>query len=48
MFLVDIQEFPPHRVVDFSIELIPSVALASKTPYKMRTFELVELKLQLK
>ena len=41
-------EFPPHREVDVSIELVPEAALASKEPYKMSTPDLVELKLQLK
>ena len=34
--------------VDFSIELVPRAALASKAPYRMSTPELVEFKLQLK
>jgi len=34
--------------VDFYIELIPRLALASKASYKMSTPELVELKLQIK
>lgn len=48
MFLAEIPQLPSHREVEFSIELMPGVALASKTPYRMRTLELVELKLQLK
>eukprot|EP00253_Pinus_taeda_P001566 PITA_01566 len=44
----EIQNFPLHKEVDFSIELVPRVAPASKAPYKMSTPELVELKLQLK
>lgn len=39
---------PPHREVDFSIELMPGATLTSKEPYRMSTSEFVELKLQLK
>ena len=45
VFLEDITEFPPHRKVYFSIELVPRAAPASKAPYRMSTLELVELKL---
>jgi len=48
VFPVDISEFPPHREVDFSIELVPGATPTSKAPYRMSTPELVELKLQLK
>jgi len=48
VFLEDISEFPPHREVDFSIELFLGAALASKAPYMIKTPELVELKLKLK
>lgn len=48
VFLEDIIEFPPHREVEFSIQLVPCTALVSKAPYRMSTPELVELKLQLK
>lgn len=44
----DISKLPPHREVDFSIELVPREALTSKEPYRMSTPELVDLKLQLK
>eukprot|EP00253_Pinus_taeda_P022505 PITA_22505 len=44
----DISEFPPHREVDFSIELVPGETPTSKPPYRMSTLELVDLKLQLK
>jgi hypothetical protein len=39
---------PPRRDIDFSIELSPRVVPISRTPYRMSTPELVELKLQLK
>lgn len=48
MFLEDISEFPPHREVDASIELVPREARAWKASYRMGTPELVELKLWLK
>jgi len=41
----DISEFPPHRGVDFSIELVSGVARTSRAPYRMSTHELVELRL---
>jgi hypothetical protein len=34
--------------IDFSIELAPGAVPVSRTPYRMSTPELVELKLQLK
>ena len=48
VFCEDILEFPPHREVEFSMELVPGEAPASKSPYKIRTPELDELELQLK
>ena len=48
VFPTEILEFPPHREVNFSIELILGVAPTSKAPYRMSTLELVELKFQLK
>lgn len=45
MFPAEITELPPHREVDFSIELVPGATLASKAPYMMITPELVELEL---
>ena len=48
MFLLDILELPPHREVEFSIELVPGATPASKAPYKMSIEELIEMKLQLK
>ena len=38
---------PPHREMDFSIELYPSTNLISITPYRMAQFELKELNIQL-
>ena len=48
VFLAYISEFPPHREVQFSIELVPGEAPISMASYMMNTPELVELKLQLK
>ena len=38
---------PPHRDVDFTIELHPSTSLISMTPRRMTPMELSELKVQL-
>ncbi|XP_016669989.1 uncharacterized protein [Gossypium hirsutum] len=38
---------PPNREVEFGIELLPGVALASIAPYRMAPKELVELKAQI-
>ena len=48
VFPKDITKFPPHREVDFLIELVPEAAPSSKSPYNISTTELVELKLQTK
>jgi len=48
VFPTNILEFPPHRKVNFSIELVPGEITTSKASYKMRTPKLVELKLQVK
>ena len=37
----------PKRDIDFTIELVPGVAPVSKTPYRMSTPEMLELKMQL-
>ena len=47
VFLAKISDLPPHREVDFSIELVPRVAPTSKSPYKMSTTKLVEFNLSL-
>ena len=38
---------PPKRDIDFTIDLVSGVAPVSKTPYKMSTPDLLELKIQL-
>ena len=47
VFLDDIPKLPPKRDIDFTIELVPGAALVSKTPYRMSTPEMLELKMQL-
>jgi hypothetical protein len=39
--------FPPKRDIYFSIDLMPGVALVSKTPYRMSTLEIKEFQMQL-
>jgi hypothetical protein len=43
----EIQGLPPKRDIDFSINLMPGVALISKNSYRMSTPELKELQMQL-
>jgi hypothetical protein len=38
----EIQDFPPRRDIDFSIELIPRDSLVSKETYIMNTIEIKE------
>ncbi|XP_077248532.1 uncharacterized protein LOC143888109 [Tasmannia lanceolata] len=40
-------ELPPHREIDFTIDLVPGTEPISKTPYRMAPAELKELKEQL-
>jgi hypothetical protein len=48
VFSEEVLGLPPRRDIDFLIQLAPEVVLVSRTPYRMSTPELVELKLQLK
>jgi hypothetical protein len=48
VFPEEVPGLPPRRDIDFSIELTPGAVPTSRTPYRMSTPELVELKLQLK
>jgi hypothetical protein len=48
VFPEEVSGLPPRRDIDFSIELAPGAVLVSRTPYRMSTPELVELKLKLK
>ena len=43
----EILGIPPKRDIDFTIELVLGAALVSKTPYRMSTLELLELKMRL-
>ena len=47
VFLDEVPRIPPKRDIDFTIELVPGVAPMSKTPYRMSTHEMLELKMQL-
>ncbi|XP_074336304.1 uncharacterized protein LOC141673453 [Apium graveolens] len=47
VFPDELPGLPPHRVVDFTIELVPGVEPISKAPYWMAPLELQELKKQL-
>ena len=48
VFPEEVPGLPPRRNIDFSIELAPGAVPVSRTPYRMSTPVLVELKLQLK
>ena len=43
----DILGLPPKRDINFVIELVPGAALVSKTPYRMSTLEMLEMKMHL-
>lgn len=45
---MEVLGLPPHREIDFSIELVLGATPTSMAPYRMSTQELVELNLQLK
>ncbi|WOH01704.1 hypothetical protein DCAR_0521089 [Daucus carota subsp. sativus] len=47
VFPEDLDGLPPHREVEFSIDLIPGAQPISKAPYRMAPLELQELKEQL-
>ena len=47
VFPYEIPGIPPKRDIDFIIELVPGAAPVSKTPYRMSTLEMLELKMQL-
>ena len=47
VFLDELLGLPPHRDVDFVIELYPSTSPISMTPYRLTPVELQELKVQL-
>ena len=47
IFPDEIPRLPPKRDIDFTIKLVPRAAPVSKTPYRMSTPEMLELKMQL-
>ena len=47
VFLDEIPRLPPKRDIGFTIELVQGEEPVSKTPYRMSTLELLELKMQL-
>ena len=47
MFPNEISGLPQERDIDFKIELVPGTTLVSKTPYRMSTPDMLELKMQL-
>ncbi|XP_074351813.1 uncharacterized protein LOC141690960 [Apium graveolens] len=47
VFPDELPGLPPHREVEFTIELVPGVEPISKAPYRMAPLELQELKEQL-
>ena len=47
VFPKELPGLPPHREIEFAIDVVPGVTPASITPYRMAPLELKELKLQL-
>ncbi|VVA39016.1 PREDICTED: retrotransposon, partial [Prunus dulcis] len=47
MFPDDLPGLPPHREIEFTIELVPRTSPISQAPYRMAPAELKELKVQL-
>ena len=47
VFPDEIPGLPPKREIGFTIDLVPGSAPVSKTPYRMSTPELLELRKQL-
>ena len=47
VFLDDLPGLPPHREIEFTIELVPGTSPISQAPYRMAPAELKELKVQL-
>jgi len=48
VFSDEVPGLPPHREMEFSIDLVPGTSLVSMAPYRMAPAELVELKKQIK
>ena len=47
MFPEEFLGLPPHREIEFAIDVVQGATLTSITPYRMAPVELKELKLQL-
>ena len=47
VFPEELPGLPPHREIEFAIDVVPGATSASITPYRMAPLELKELKLQL-
>ena len=47
VFPYELPGLPPHRDVDFGIELHPGISPISMTPHRMAPVELQELRVQL-
>lgn len=47
VFLDDLSGLPPHRKLDFSIDIVLSTALISLASYRIAPTELNELKIQI-
>ena len=47
VFPEELPGLPPHREIEFAIDVVPGATPASITPYRMAPLELKELKLQL-
>ena len=47
MFLEELPRLPPHKEIEFAINVVPGATLASITLYQMAPLELKEFKLQL-
>jgi hypothetical protein len=48
VFPEELSGMPPDRDIEFVIELMPDTAAIYKSPYRMATLELVELKEHIK
>ena len=47
VFPEELPGLPPHREIEFAIDVVPGATSASSTPYRMAPLELKELKFQL-
>ena len=47
VFPEDLVGLPPHREIEFSIDLVPGTAPISMAPYRFAPAELAKLKIQL-